>query len=121
MKSTKFTQIALDRLCDHLGVVFEPCPDSGKGHVSLSLAHRLPEKYSDDEWTRDGFRYSGSKKYVLTRLIMMAIEEPSVGWDMTRPQVRDVILLRRVESDSGLMSHEWGALRSVTMEQCDAE
>lgn len=120
MKSTKFTCIALDRLCDHLGVEFDACPASGKGHVTMDLSSRLPDKYKDDEWMCDGFRYTGSKKYVLARLVMLAIEEPSVGFAMTKPEVRDAILLRRVESDSGLAGHEWKALTSVTMEVCDA-
>lgn len=115
MRSTKFISIALTRLSEALNVEVTDAPDSGQGHVTLDLRARVPEKYHDDEWTMDGFVYTGSKKYVLANLVIWAMREGSVGWELEPSQVRQIMKLREVSSDYGLAAHEYQTLRSVTL------
>lgn len=114
MRSTQYYQIALERLAEHLGVTVEDAPESGKGAVRIDLRSRVPEKHHDDEWTMNGYVYTGGKKYVLARLVMAALMEPTVGWAMSTDEVAEVIKLTEVNGkDRGLKGHEWNALKSV--------
>lgn len=115
MKATKFHQIALTRLAEFLDVELIDAPRSGKGHLTLDLRSRVPEKYRGDTWTMDGFVYTGSKKMILARLVIMAMEPPSVGWAMAPEVIREVMRLRDVETDTGLAAHEYQTLKTVTL------
>ena len=114
MKATKYHQVALERLAEFLGVTLTPAEESGKGHVTLDVRSRVPAKDHDDEWTMDGFVHTGSKKYILARLVILALDPPTVGWNMTVEEVYGVMLLLDVPNDTGLAAHEWQTLRSVT-------
>ena len=116
MRTTKYHQIALGRLAASLEVEVLDWPNSGRGHVRVDLSHRVPERYADDEWMKDGFIYTGSKKLVLARLVMAAQDPPSVGFELTREQVKDAIRYRRIDDDTGINAHEFQAIRMVTLE-----
>lgn len=114
MRKTKYHQIALERLAEALGIDIVDAPESGRGHVTLDLRPRVPEKYHDDEWLMKGFVHTGSKNFVLARLVIAALEPPSVGWDLTVKQVKDIMLLTDC-TDRGLAGHEYQTLRSCTL------
>lgn len=116
MRRTKFYQIALTRLAEHLGVEITVHPTK-RGWVVCDLSHRMSEKNRGDEWLASGFHWEGGKKLVLALLVMQALGPPPVGWDMTKEEVADVIRLTRVSGrDRGLKGHQWQTLKSVLVE-----
>lgn len=114
MKSTRYYQVALERLATHLGVEVTDASETAKGWVTVDLRDRLTETGQTDEWLASGFLWTGGKKLILAQLVIQALGPPTVGWEMTVDEVADVIKLTGVSGrDRGLKAHQWQSLQAV--------
>ena len=112
MRATKYYQIALERLAEHLKVKIVDYPEK-KGWVTMDLRHRLSKKAQADEWLASGFTWTGGKKKILAHLVIAATDK-DYGWGLTNDEVADLIKLTSVSgNDRGLKGHEWQSLKAV--------